>query len=55
MHKLPMIDHVSKVKEKVHLLDVLKEIDVINKYIQIIIDVILLIIIYRNFLIKLSI
>ncbi len=37
MQKIPMIDHVTKVKEKVHLLDVLKEIDVINKYIQLII------------------
>ncbi|KAL4429670.1 hypothetical protein ABPG74_017079 [Tetrahymena malaccensis] len=34
MRALPMIDHMTKVKEKLHLLDVLKEIDITNRYIN---------------------
>ena len=29
-----MIDLINKVKEKLHLLDILKEIDITNKYIN---------------------
>lgn len=29
-----MIDHMSKVKEKLHLLDVLKEVDITSRYIN---------------------
>ena len=41
MNKPPQIDTINKVREKNHLLDVLKEIDVTNKYLNLLINVIL--------------
>ena len=34
MKKLPQIDSFLKIKEKTHLLDILGEIEIANKYIQ---------------------
>lgn len=34
MKALPMIDHILKVNEKLHLLDILKELDITNRYLN---------------------
>ncbi|EGR31265.1 poly adp-ribose polymerase member 1, putative [Ichthyophthirius multifiliis] len=34
MKQLPIIDHIQKVREKIYLLDILKEVDITNKYIN---------------------
>lgn len=34
MNRLPMIDHIQKVKEKLYLLDILKELDITSKFIS---------------------
>lgn len=38
MKALPMIDHIVKVNEKLHLLDILKELDITNRYLNAVIQ-----------------